>query len=124
MINVSRSSGQFNRFNSTGASEFVTRSVAQGASKSEELVAIIEDPGDVRLPPLGREALARAWCANRAALLRRAKPGTRPGWADRLLARRRQTSCWSPWLIGQPASPGHCSGTSVSTNRYLRNHTG
>jgi len=88
MINVSRSFGQFNRFNSTGASEFVTRSVAQGASKSEELVAIIEDPGDVRLPPLGREALARAWCANRAALLRRAKPGTRPGWADRLLARR------------------------------------
>ena len=31
--------------------------VAQGASKVEELVAIIEDPGDVRLPPLAREAL-------------------------------------------------------------------
>ena len=28
-----------------------------------------------------------------------------------------QTSCWSPWPIRQPASPGHCSGTSVSTNR-------
>ena len=31
--------------------------VAQGASKVEELVAIIEDPGDVQLPPLAREAL-------------------------------------------------------------------
>jgi transposase len=31
--------------------------VAQGASKVEELVAIIEDPGDGRLPPLAREAL-------------------------------------------------------------------
>ena len=31
--------------------------VAQGASKVEELVAIIEDPGDVRLPPLARKAL-------------------------------------------------------------------
>ena len=31
--------------------------VAQGASKVEELVAIIEDPGNVRLPPLAREAL-------------------------------------------------------------------
>ena len=31
--------------------------VAQGASKVEELVAIIEDPGDVRLPPLAREPL-------------------------------------------------------------------
>ena len=31
--------------------------VAQGASKVEELVAIIEDPGDERLPPLAREAL-------------------------------------------------------------------
>ena len=31
--------------------------VAQGAAKVEELVAIIEDPGDVRLPPLAREAL-------------------------------------------------------------------
>ena len=31
--------------------------VAQGASKVEELVAIIENPGDVRLPPLAREAL-------------------------------------------------------------------
>ena len=31
--------------------------VAQWASKVEELVAIIEDPGDVRLPPLAREAL-------------------------------------------------------------------
>ena len=31
--------------------------IAQGASKVEDLVAIIEDPGDVRLPPLAREAL-------------------------------------------------------------------
>ena len=31
--------------------------VAQGASRMEELVAIIEDPGDERLPPLAREAL-------------------------------------------------------------------
>jgi len=31
--------------------------VAQGASKVEELIAIIEDPGDGRLPPLAREAL-------------------------------------------------------------------
>ena len=31
--------------------------VAQGASKVEELVAIIEDPGDTRLPPLVRQAL-------------------------------------------------------------------
>ena len=31
--------------------------VAQGASRVEELVAIIEDPGDERLPPLAREAL-------------------------------------------------------------------
>jgi transposase len=31
--------------------------VAQGASKVEELVAIIEDPDDMRLPPLAREAL-------------------------------------------------------------------
>ena len=190
--------------------------VAQGASKVEELVAIIEDPGDGRLPPLAREALgslveqlrsaqarikqleatllawhrsnrascrlatipgvgvitatalvatigdgaqfmgtlgpsalglarsgapatlewrqgqvgadieargwlyqalARAWCANRAALapcqaghgarLDRPAPGAA---AD-------ETSCWSPWPIRQPASPGRCSATSVSTNR-------
>ena len=31
--------------------------VAQGASKVEDLVAIIEDSGDVRLSPLAREAL-------------------------------------------------------------------
>ena len=31
--------------------------VAQGALRVEELVAIIEDPGDERLPPLAREAL-------------------------------------------------------------------
>jgi hypothetical protein len=31
--------------------------VARGASKVAELVAIIEDPGDVRLPLLAREAL-------------------------------------------------------------------
>ena len=31
--------------------------VAQGASKVEELVVIIEDPDDMRLPPLAREAL-------------------------------------------------------------------
>ena len=31
--------------------------VAQGASRVEELVAIIEDSGDERLPPLAREAL-------------------------------------------------------------------
>ena len=31
--------------------------VAQGPSKVEELVAIIEDPDDGRLPPLAREAL-------------------------------------------------------------------
>ncbi len=31
--------------------------VAQGVAKVEDLVAIIEDPGDVRLPPLAREAL-------------------------------------------------------------------
>ena len=29
----------------------------------------------------------------------------------------RQTWCWSPWPIRQPVSPGHCSGTSVSTDR-------
>ena len=31
--------------------------VAQGASRVEELIAIIEDPDDARLPPLAREAL-------------------------------------------------------------------
>ena len=30
----------------------------------------------------------------------------------------RQTSCWSPWPIRPPASPGQCSATSVSTNRW------
>ena len=31
--------------------------VAQGASRVEELIAIIEDPDDARLPPVAREAL-------------------------------------------------------------------
>ena len=188
--------------------------VAQGASKVEKLVAIIEDPGDERLPPLAREALgslveqlcsaqarikqleatlmawhrsnqasrrlatipgvgviiamalvatigrwravplgptalglarsgapttlewrqgqagadieargwlhkalARAWCANRAALApRQAGHGA---WLERPApgAAADQTSCWSPWPIRQPVSPGHCSGTSVSTDR-------
>ena len=184
--------------------------VAQGASKVEELVAIIEDPGDVRLPPLAARRLAlwlsssiplrpgssswrrRFWLGTdptrRAAGLRRspasvssprrrwsrrsemarsfARAGSsRPGsvscpdntrvaartgwggsrsagmaisgacscmvreaccagaapsrarvpWTDRSWRGGRQTSCWSPWPIRQPASPGHCSDTSVST---------
>ncbi len=189
--------------------------VAQGASKRAERVAIIEDPGDLRLPPLAREALgplverlrsARARIEQREAALlawhrsnqasrrlcddprrrchhrdgagrddRRWRAssaradGSRPGsvWCPgntRVAARAgggriskrgdgtirrwlvqgarnraaraprqagsrvpagptgsrrggRPTSCWSPWPIRQPASPGHCSGTSVSTNR-------
>ena len=179
--------------------------VAQGPSKVEELVAIIEDPDDGRLPPLAREALgmlveqlrsaqarikvleatpwhrsnqasrrlatipgvgvitatalvatigdgassaradssrpgsvsslerrqgqaganieargwlyqalARAWCANGAALAPR-----QAGSASRLdrptagaAAHKRRAR-----RHGLPASPGHCSGTSVSTNR-------
>ena len=187
--------------------------VAQGASKVEELVAIIEDPGDVRLPPLAREALGSlveqlhsaqarikqlettllAWHRSNQASRRLATiPGVgvitatalvatiedgaqfrsgrqlsawlglvprqhSSGGKDRLGGSRsagmaisgacscmmreaccagaapsrarglagptgswrggRQTSCWSPWLIRQPASPGHCSDTSVSTDR-------
>ena len=184
--------------------------VAQGASKVEELVAIIEDPGDVRLPPLAREALGslveqlhsaqarikqleatllawhrsnqasrrlatipgvgvRRW-SRRSAMARSfaragsSRPGSvscpdntrvaaRTGWggsrsagmaisgACSCMVREaccagaapsrarglagptgswrggRQTSCWSPWPIRQPASPGHCSDTSVSTDR-------
>ena len=187
--------------------------VAQGASKVEELVAIIEDPGDVRLPPLAREALGSlveqlhsaqarikqleatllAWHRSNQASRRLATiPGVgvitatalvatigdgaqfrsgrqlsawlglvprqhSSGGKDRLgrISKRgdgyisacscmvreaccagaapsrarglagptgswrggRQTSCWSPWPIRQPASPGHCSDTSVSTDR-------
>ena len=187
--------------------------VAQGASKVEELVAIIEDPGDVRLPPLAREALGSlveqlhsaqarikqleatllAWHRSNQASRRLAtipgvgvitatalvatigdgaqfaragssRPGSvscpdntrvaaRTGWggsrsagmaisgACSCMVREaccagaapsrarglagptgswrggRQTSCWSPWPIRQPASPGHCSDTSVSTDR-------
>ena len=187
--------------------------VAQGASKVEELVAIIEDPGDVRLPPLAREALGSlveqlhsaqarikqleatllAWHRSNQASRRLATiPGVgvitatalvatigdgaqfrsgrqlsawlglvprqhSSGGKDRLGGSRsagmaisgacscmvreaccagaapsrarglagptgswrggRQTSCWSPWPIRQPASPGHCSDTSVSTDR-------
>ena len=176
--------------------------VAQGASKVEELVAIIEDPGDVRLPlwharrlalwlsssiPLRpgscswrrrfwlgtdptrraaglrrspasvssprrrwsrRSEMARSFARGRqlSAWLglvprqhssggkdrlgriskrgdgyirrllvhgarsvlrwRRAKPGTGPGWTDRLLARRPTTSCWSPWPIDSPRRLG------------------
>ena len=36
----------------------------------------------------------------------------------------RQTSCWSPWPIRQPASPGHCSDTSVSTDRRTPDQMG
>jgi transposase len=192
--------------------------VAQGASKVEELVAIIEDPGDVRLPPLAREALGslveqlrsaqarikqlrrRFWHGTdptrRAAVLRRspasassprrrwsrrsemarssARAGSsRPGSVScpgntRVAARTdwgayrsagmaisgacscmvrepccagaarsrvrvpagptgswrggRQTLSWSPWPIRQPASPGRCSATSVSTNRRRLRH--
>ena len=56
-------------------------------------------------------------CANRAALApRQAGHGA---WLDRPAPGRggRQTWCWSPWPIRQPVSPGHCSGTSVSTDR-------
>ena len=187
--------------------------VAQGASKVEELVAIIEDPGDVRLPPLAREALGSlveqlrsaqarikqlevtllAWHRSNEASRRLATiPGVgvitatalvatigdgaqfrsgrqlsarlglvprqhSSGGKDRLgrISKRgdgyirrllvhgaqtvlrwrgpsrarglagptgswrggRQTWCWSPWPIRQPVSPGHCSGTSVSTDR-------
>ena len=187
--------------------------VAQGASKVEELVAIIEDPGDVRLPPLAREALGSlveqlrsaqarikqlevtllAWHRSNEASRRLATiPGVgvitatalvatigdgaqfrsgrqlsawlglvprqhSSGGKDRLGGYRsagmatsgacscmvreaccagaapsrarvpagptsswrggRQTWCWSPWPIRQPVSPGHCSGTSVSTDR-------
>ena len=111
--------------------------VAQGASKVEELVAIIEDPGDVRLPPLAREALGSlveqlrsaqarikqlevtllAWHRSNEASRRLATiPGVGAGptgsWRG-----GRQTWCWSPWPIRQPVSPGHCSGTSVSIDR-------
>ena len=188
--------------------------VAQGASKVEELVAIIEDPGDVRLPPLAREALGslveqlcsaqarikqleatllawhpiqpgeppacddprrrchhrdgagrddRRWravslgpaalglarsrapttlewrqgqagadlesagmaisgacsCMVREACCAGAAPSRARGLAGPTGSWRggRQTSCWSPWPIRQPASPGHCSDTSVSTDR-------
>ena len=187
--------------------------VAQGASKVEELVAIIEDPGDVRLPPLAREALGSlveqlhsaqarikqleatllAWhrsnqASRRLATIPASVPSPRRRWSrrsemarsfaragssrpgsvscpdnTRVAARTgwggsrsagmaisgacscmvreaccagaapsrarglagptgswrggRQTSCWSPWPIRQPASPGHCSDTSVSTDR-------
>ena len=187
--------------------------VAQGASKVEELVAIIEDPGDVRLPPLAREALGSlveqlhsaqarikqleatllAWHRSNQASRRLATiPGVgvitatalvatigdgaqfrsgrqlsawlglvprqhssdaRTGWggsrsagmaisgACSCMVREaccagaapsrarglagptgswrggRQTSCWSPWPIRPPASPGHCSDTSVSIDR-------
>ncbi len=30
----------------------------------------------------------------------------------------------SPWPIRQPVSPGHCSGTNVSTNRRTPNQMG
>ena len=189
--------------------------VAQGASKVEILVAIIEDPGDGRLPPLAREALGMlveqfrsaqarikaleatllAWHRSNQASRRLAMiPGVGvitatalvatigdgaqyrsdrqlsawlglvprqhssggkdrlgrvskrgDGYIGRLLVhgartvlrwRRapagptncwrsgRQTSCWSPWPIRQHASPGHCSGTSVSTNRHPLNQIG
>ena len=194
--------------------------VAQGASKVEELVAIIEDPGDGRLPPLAREALGMlveqfraaqarikaleatllAWHRSNQASRRLATipgigvitatvqvatigdgaqfrsgrqllawlglvPGNtqaaaRTGWggyrsagmaisgACSCMVRERcyagaapsrvrvpagptncwrggrQTSCWSPWPIREPASPGHCSGTSVSTNRHPHNQIG
>ena len=187
--------------------------VAQGPSKVEELVAIIEDPDDGRLPPLAREALGMlveqlrsaqarikvleatllAWHRSNQASRRLATiPGVgvitatalvatigdgaqfrsgrqlsawlglvprqhSSGGKDRLgrISKRGdgyirrllvhgartvlrwrassrvrvpagptncwrggpQTSCSSPWPIRQPASPGHCSGTSVSTNR-------
>ena len=181
----------------------------------EELVAIIEDPGDVRLPPLAREATLALWLSSsmsahgpikqlvgdafglapiqpgeppacddprrrchhrdrrwsrRSEMARSfaragsSRPGSvwcpdntrvaaRTGWggsrsagmaisgACSCMVREaccagaapsrarglagptsswrggRQTSCWSPWPIRQPASPGHCSDTSVSTDR-------
>ena len=130
--------------------------VAQGASKVEELVAIIEDPGDVRLPPLAREALGSlveqlrsaqarfkqleatllAWHrSNRASRRLATIPGVGVITATALVATigdgarfrsgrqlsawrgGRQTWCWSPWPTRQPASPGPCSATSVSTDR-------
>ena len=48
---------------------------------------------------------------------RRAKPGTGPGWTDRLLARRPTNVVLVAMPIRQPVWPGHCSGTSVSTDR-------
>ena len=195
--------------------------VAQGASRVEELVAIIEDPGDERLPPLAREALGSlveqlcsaqarikqleatlmAWHRSNQASRRLATiPGVgvitatvlvatigdgaqfrsgrqlsawlglvprqhSSGGKDRLgrISKRgdgsisgacscmvreaccagdapsrarvpagatsswrggRQTSCWSPWPIRQPASPGHCSDTSVSTDRCTPDQMG
>ena len=182
--------------------------VAQGASRVEELIAIIEDPDDARLPPLAREALGMlvehaqarikqleatllAWHRSNEARRRLAtipgvgvitatalaatigdgaqsgrqlsawlglvpqqhSSGGKDGWggyrsvgmaisgACSCMVREpccagaapsrargligptnswpggRPTSSWSPWPIRRPASPGHCSGTSVSTNR-------
>ncbi len=122
----------------------------------EELVAIIEDPGDVRLPPLAREALGSlveqlrsaqarikaleatllAWHRSNQASRRLATiPGVGVITATALVATigagaapsrarglagpigswrgGRRTSCWSPWPIRQPASPGHGSGTTI-----------
>ncbi len=53
--------------------------VAQGASKVDELIAIIEDPGDTRLPPLARQALGMLAEQFRSAPLR---PGSR-SWRRR-----------------------------------------
>ena len=108
------------------------------------------------------KALARAWCAKRAALdlflahfadtldqdAHAVMMCDGAGWHDEraltvpdnvtlaLLPPRvpagatsswrggRQTSCWSPWPIRQPASPGHCSDTSVSTDRRTPDQMG
>ena len=63
------------------------------------------------------QALARAWCAKRAALApRQAGHGA---WLDRpapgAAADKRRAGRHGQ--IRQPASPGHCSDTSVSTDR-------
>ena len=53
-----------------------------------------------------------ACCAGAAPSRARGLAGPTGSWRG-----GRQTSCWSPWPIRQPASPGHCSDTSVSTDR-------
>ena len=91
-------------------------------------------PGSVSCPDNTRVAARTGWggsrsagmaisgacsCLVREACCAGAAPSRARGLAGPTGSWRggRQTSCWSPWPIRQPASPGHCSDTSVSTDR-------